>query len=80
MLNISDETNVLYETLFTGKYGVVTGWGKSNSLSTKKHVDTLKQMQMEVKSSKECLENLKPEEKANVNTSLMFCAGGNGSY
>jgi hypothetical protein len=80
MLNISDETNVLYETLFTGKYGVVTGWGKSNSLSTTKLADTLKQMQMEVKSSKECLENLKPEEKANISTSLMFCAGGNGSY
>ncbi|XP_060573470.1 prothrombin-like [Ruditapes philippinarum] len=37
---------------------------------------TLKQMQMEVKSSKECLENLTTVEKAEVNTELMFCAGG----
>jgi hypothetical protein len=77
VIHISGKTNVTYEKLFTKTYGVVTGWGKSNMRSFN-YARTLKQMQMEVKSSKECLENLTTEAKAEVNTELMFCAGGEG--
>ncbi|XP_060582494.1 serine protease 28-like [Ruditapes philippinarum] len=76
---IEDKTRVTYDKLFTETYGVVTGWGKRNMESTK-YAGTLKQMQMEVKSSKECLENLKLREKVDVSTELMFCAGGKGIF
>ncbi|XP_060582452.1 uncharacterized protein LOC132738863, partial [Ruditapes philippinarum] len=72
----SETTGVTYTKLFNKTYGVVTGWGKTNTLSKTKLAETLKQMQMEVKSSKECLEKLTSQEKAHVSPGLMFCAGG----
>jgi hypothetical protein len=42
--------------------------------------ETLKQMQMEVKTSKECLDKLKTDEKTNVSIEHMFCAGGKGLF
>ncbi|XP_060564121.1 prothrombin-like [Ruditapes philippinarum] len=71
---IKNETNLKYEKLFEKNYGVVTGWGKRNMKGD--FAETLKQMQMEVKTSKECLDKLTTDEKTNVSMEHMFCAGG----
>jgi hypothetical protein len=69
-----------YERLFEKIYGVVTGWGSRSFSGDKKFVNTMKQMQMEVKPPNECLEKLTKAERANVSSELMFCAGGKGLY
>ncbi|XP_060563925.1 complement factor B-like isoform X2 [Ruditapes philippinarum] len=73
---IQNNTKLKYERLFEKIYGVVTGWGSRSFRGDKKFVNTLKQMQMEVKPPNECLEKLTKAEKANVSSELMFCAGG----
>jgi hypothetical protein len=70
-LKITDENKVIYEKLFEKTYGVATCWNNARRL---------KQYQMEVKSSKECLESLTNAEKTYFNNDLMFCAGGKGLY
>ena len=61
------------------KYGVVTGWG--GETNTGKPSETLKQMQMEVKSDKECVAHLNQDEMkdGDLSSGLMFCAGGSGN-
>ncbi|XP_045192577.2 complement factor B-like [Mercenaria mercenaria] len=74
---IKNETvNMEYKAFFKSeeRYGVVTGWGKGN---TKEDLaDTLKQMQMEIKTHNACIANLRKDQKQDVDGSLMFCAGG----
>lgn len=58
-------------------YGVATGWGSIVRMSP--FTNNLKQMQMNVKSHKECIQNLNASESAEVDEDLMFCAGGSGT-
>lgn len=66
----------LYET---GQYGIVTGWGQRKSGKGNPMSNELKQMQMQVKSHDECLENISEDNRKKVNDTLMFCAGGEGT-